>query len=370
MRFVAADDFRAALAGLPSIVQARAAPSTTVLVKQHDPARPRVATRWDWLMQRLRWLPGSIFVMGGGALVALMVLYTFVWIEPSLAGRFIPPILGSVLLGTGLMVLGLLLWALAELTRTPEGLRFSAKNGWASGVQTAARKGVPLDEPDEMGETALMHASSKGHAEVVKVLLLHGVDAGAVSSLGQTAIEIAYARGHGDIVALLQKERRPPRPPETTVGRRPSARRWLVGSALLGAALLVGYRWLYDPWPTPISYEEMRQLVLDKKVKTIEVQSGAILGEVHNPNEHPNLTRGRFLTQVPAGRNVNTDLVVRGSFPPGMKIIQSTTTTPQVPPPWWSIGVVLGIPAAQAWLIGWPLGSNQWFPMLRGERRG
>jgi hypothetical protein len=270
-RFVAAGDFRAALGVPASLVPARTEPSSTLLLQPSAaPGQPWASTRW--LLRRLPWLLGSIPVALSGALVAWIVLYSITETSVSLVGRLLPPSLVTLLPGSGLMVVGLLLWALVEMSWTPQGLRWAAKQGWWWCVRSGASQGVPLDVPDEVGETALMHAAAGGHTEVVKVLLLHGVDSRAVSSLGQTAVEIAYARGHGAIVALLQKESRPPRPPTSAPARQPAARGWLVGSALLGAMVVVWYNWVSEPWPTRISYEEVRQLVLDRKVKSIEIQ--------------------------------------------------------------------------------------------------
>ena len=57
---------------------------------------------------------------------------------------------------------------------------------------------------DHVGMTALMHASSAGHAEVVRLLL----EAGAAKDLhgfgsGTTALGCAAAAGHAEIVQLL-----------------------------------------------------------------------------------------------------------------------------------------------------------------------
>jgi hypothetical protein len=376
-RFVAADDFRAALGACTSAAPARAEIfATTLLPKQ--PATLRSLSRWSWWLRRLRWLPGAAAVMFGGLFVAMLVLLLFTGLaQPGSAGP--PPLMafigGTLLIGLPLMLLGIWLWALAELSFTPEGLRWSAKTGWTGRVRAAAENGVQLDVPDELGETALMLAAAKGQTEVVKVLLLHGVDSSAVSSLGQTAVEIAYARGHGDIVALLQKERRAPHPPERVIGEGPSVRRWLPICAVLGAALVVWYNWITDPWPTRISYEEVRQLVRDKQVKYIQIQprdnpnKGLLYGEVPVPERHPRLGRGGFWAEIPQQVNVFPDL--NGLNPPGSRALpinQSATRRSQ-PPPHWSIAVVLAVPALIAWLLGLPVGSSNWFPMLPRQRR-
>jgi hypothetical protein len=238
----------------------------------------------------------------------------------------------------------------------------------ASRARAAAANGVPLDEPDDLGETALMHAAAAGHTEVVKVLLLAGVDTNVVSSLGQTAVEMASARGHGDVVALLQKEARPPRPPGRRPGRRPSARRWLLGSALAGATLVVGYNWVYSPWPTQISFEEVKKLVQAKGVKSLTAGSGPVKGEVKAPLDHPNLARGRFWADVPATGNAAQEL---RRLDPTLQLVSKGPIweSNYRPPPAWGIGLLLGGPALVAALAGWPVGGRHWFPMLRPPRR-
>jgi hypothetical protein len=269
-----------------------------------------------------------------------------------------------------IVLLGLCLWMLAELPCTPEGLWLSARKGWTWLVRAAARNGVPLDLPDELGETALMQAADAGHTDVVKVLLLEGVDTRAVSSLGQTAVEIAYARGRGDIVALLQKEARPPRPRSAGPGRQPSARAWLFCSMLLGASLVAAYNWIYDPWPTVITFKEVEELVQARQLKTITVTGRGIRGDTTAPGKDQPGTpfQGQFWAEAPGeGNAVKPDAItmLRTTNPNLIVNAMAGAGHEGRPPSRWSLALVLGIPAVLAVLLGWPVGARFWFPMLR-----
>ena len=365
-RFTDAREFGAALAGLST--PAIPAPSATLVLAKpvtlSDSPSPR---RIAWVIRRARWLVGAGFVAGGGVILALMTLSVFTDETETMPYRLVPAFGISLLFALPSLLLGPCLWHLAELSQVPQGLWSAAKSGAAGAVRAAARRGFSLDIPDDLGETALMHAAGGGHTEVVKILLVHGVDTGTISSLGQTTAEIARARGHADILALLQKESRPPRPTSSMPSTQPSARRWMMGSALFGALLLVGYHWYYDPWPTRISFFEMDQLVRAKQVGIVQVKGIKVVGEVKNPGDHPQLLRGRFSTDVPDGYHVTAESLKK--LDPSMRTSQSSPGKLSRAPSDWSIVLLLGIPALIAALVGWPLGSAYWFPILRPWRR-
>jgi hypothetical protein len=366
-RFGDARDFSAALGGLAAPAPIDTAP-TIALPARQETKEPRRATGRGWVMRRLRWLGGAVFVAGGGLMAALFLLNA---VTADSGGPLVGAVAGTLLVAVPLMLLGLLCWFWVEVSFVPEGLRYAAEKGLAGWVRSAAANGVPLDLSDDMGETALMHAAAGGHTDVVKVLLLYGADTRRVSPLGQTAIEIASARGHGDVVALLQKDTRPQRVPDTVPGPRPSARRWLMGSALLGAAPVVWYYWGAPTWPTQVSADEVRQLVQTKQVRTIEADRRSVQGEVKSPAEHPHLRRGRFWAEFPSGEKGLHSRALRElhQLDPNVSFTWRIGSTTDRPPPAWSVVLLLGVPVGVAALVGWPLGAASWFPVLRPTRR-
>jgi hypothetical protein len=356
-RFLLAADFDASLAGMAGAVT-RDRSQTLELRADRPVERPAapVAEDWrSWLMRRLRRLPGAALVAGGSAVLAYLVMYFFSTQYEK--GRLLPVIFAPPFSAIPLVLLGAGWWSLVELCWAPEGVLHAARHGWTWCIRAAVHNGVPLGVADDMGETPLMHAAAGGHTEVVKVLLLQGVDTTAVSSLRQTAIEIAYARGHAPIVALLQKETRPPPPPTTLARRPPSARRWLVVSALVGAAFVVWFNWVNDPWPTRIEFDVVWALVNNNEVKQIQTNNFIVRGEVKFPAQHGELAQGCFWAVLPSE---NRSLPLHRN--PPLNYIQAST---HPPPPGWSILLIVGIPLLVALLVSWPLGAAHWYPLLR-----
>ena len=56
---------------------------------------------------------------------------------------------------------------------------------------------------DNNEKTALMWASSHGHAKIAKLLISEGADVNAVDSFGSNALMKAIRQGHIQIVELL-----------------------------------------------------------------------------------------------------------------------------------------------------------------------
>lgn len=63
--------------------------------------------------------------------------------------------------------------------------------------------GCDVNEKDENGCDALMHASFFGHLDVVETLLRHGADVGTRARNRTTALMAAIQNGHSDIARLL-----------------------------------------------------------------------------------------------------------------------------------------------------------------------
>jgi hypothetical protein len=232
------------------------------------PARPR-----SWTAARaLGWLAGGILV----AAAALVVSGPTAWVVTSIPGTHFwgqDYFFGTVLLLVAVLLawLGAMLWQVTELYYTPEGLRYWAKSGSLEHVARLVAFGVPLDEPDELGKTALIHATTNCHAELVQLLSLKGADAGLRDFYGQSAQDIARANGRWDIVALLE--------PSATMsgglkkvdaGRawRPSASWAFLAFSFLGAVL--GGLVCVLSVPYPISEEHFLTLAAAGQVKGVE----------------------------------------------------------------------------------------------------
>jgi ankyrin repeat protein len=89
-------------------------------------------------------------------------------------------------------------------------LHFCAVEGFLEGVRFLAEAGVPVNAPNEFGDTALMDAVRLGRAEIVKVLLQFGADPNAKSPTCDPLLDQAVVAGNVPIVeALLDAGARP-----------------------------------------------------------------------------------------------------------------------------------------------------------------
>eukprot|EP01050_Picozoa_sp_SAG11_P006636 SAG11_NODE_522_length_8776_cov_6.087242_9_plen_454_part_00 len=71
-------------------------------------------------------------------------------------------------------------------------------------IQTLIRQGrVDVNQPDVVGDTALMLAAESGRATLVTLLLAHKADCHARSSDGMTSLMLAAQRSHADVVEIL-----------------------------------------------------------------------------------------------------------------------------------------------------------------------
>ncbi len=75
--------------------------------------------------------------------------------------------------------------------------------GEAADVKRILDAGMDINLADAEGRTALMYASSWGHAGVVKMLLARGADTGISDKQGATALSLAVAEGKDSAVSLL-----------------------------------------------------------------------------------------------------------------------------------------------------------------------
>lgn len=79
-----------------------------------------------------------------------------------------------------------------------------AKTGDSAAVRTLLETGANVNETDETGWTALMHAVDNGHKATVLALLKGGADVNYnAAHAGGTALMVAAYRGHIDIIDVL-----------------------------------------------------------------------------------------------------------------------------------------------------------------------
>uniref|UniRef100_A0A131Y8L9 Putative proteasome prosome n=1 Tax=Ixodes ricinus TaxID=34613 RepID=A0A131Y8L9_IXORI len=73
-------------------------------------------------------------------------------------------------------------------------------------VNFLLQQGSPVDCADEAQWTALMIASSVGHADIVSSLLERGAQVNAVNQTGHTSLHYAASKGHLEVARLLLEQ--------------------------------------------------------------------------------------------------------------------------------------------------------------------
>jgi Ankyrin repeats (3 copies)/Ankyrin repeat len=102
-------------------------------------------------------------------------------------------------------------YSLADLIE-PSGnypLSVAVKRGNVEIVKLLLKKGAGahINDTDDLGETALMHAAKRNFPEVVALLLENGAFSGIENENGKTARELAMKDGHKDVIAVLDEFR-------------------------------------------------------------------------------------------------------------------------------------------------------------------
>jgi serine/threonine-protein phosphatase 6 regulatory ankyrin repeat subunit B len=82
-------------------------------------------------------------------------------------------------------------------------LLLACANGMYQVVDTLIRNGANVNETDDFGNTAIMHASINGHLEILQLLYRNGGDLNARGTLGQTALTKAKISRKVDVVVWL-----------------------------------------------------------------------------------------------------------------------------------------------------------------------
>lgn len=82
-------------------------------------------------------------------------------------------------------------------------IRAAARGDPPEFVRFLVGEGHDVNQKDEYGQDALMHAAFFGHLDVVEVLLACGADVNARNNRGCTALMAATQNGHGSVARLL-----------------------------------------------------------------------------------------------------------------------------------------------------------------------
>ena len=79
----------------------------------------------------------------------------------------------------------------------------AARSGDLQRLRQLLAHGAPLDQLDRYGQTALMLAAARGHAEVAQWLAECGANLNHTAKYGLSALMLAVLRGHIDVARTL-----------------------------------------------------------------------------------------------------------------------------------------------------------------------
>jgi hypothetical protein len=198
------------------------------------------------------------------------------------------------------------IWGYVEARYVPEGLHHFARSGLLGWAQRALAKGVPVDAPDDLGETPLLLAVLHGQREMVKLLILSGANPSIPDRLGQTPLDAARTKGHADIADILRRNSRATdsTSPDESSARRLHARRRVLADVVLAASVIVLLVFLFSD-RREITPDDFARLIEAKQLKAILFHDQCLSGEVKDP-DHPvvrslGLAGGRFWTPISLG---------------------------------------------------------------------
>jgi len=86
---------------------------------------------------------------------------------------------------------------------TAGDLRGAALSGDFQTVNESIEQGIPVDDTDELGRTALMFAAFNGHNEVIDLLIEHGAEVDLENDEGRTSLMFAASGPFSETVSLL-----------------------------------------------------------------------------------------------------------------------------------------------------------------------
>jgi hypothetical protein len=258
--------------------------STAALPAVTTPATPR--KRDSEALRVAGWLAGDFFVLAPSLLLFAAAGAPNGSAMASLIFFSVPALL--------LALVGVCIWGVVESLYVPEGLLYFAGHNMRGCAAGALVRGVTCNVQNELGETPLLLAVSKGHSEMVKILLLSGADPTIPDRFGLTALGLAQAQGRRDMTNLMGQNgnnagsARPDHPPV----RRSHTRRRLLVLALAGALL-----WIAATIATcervEINALQFDDLGMAGELATLDLhvvhavnQAGYVSGEVKDP-DHP-----------------------------------------------------------------------------------
>jgi ankyrin repeat protein len=81
--------------------------------------------------------------------------------------------------------------------------RHAAQSGDIEALESQLAAGLDVDARDRYGQTALMLAAMRGHADTVAWLVDHGAELDHVAKFGLSATMLAVVNGHTDVIDIL-----------------------------------------------------------------------------------------------------------------------------------------------------------------------
>ncbi|MDJ1463719.1 ankyrin repeat domain-containing protein [Nitratireductor sp. GZWM139] len=87
----------------------------------------------------------------------------------------------------------------------PDAIVYAAYDGEYDLVRSLLERGDDVNVKTELGESALLAATTSGYLGIVEVLLENGADVNAEDVDGTTAMDVAASRNYDDFCVLLRK---------------------------------------------------------------------------------------------------------------------------------------------------------------------
>ncbi|OMJ15332.1 26S proteasome non-ATPase regulatory subunit 10 [Smittium culicis] len=88
-----------------------------------------------------------------------------------------------------------------DLNQTP--LHYAASKGYSEICQKLLQKGASVNEPNSLGQTPIFKAASRGHYGIVQLLIDSGASVSISDKIGNTPLHLACEEAYGDLSILL-----------------------------------------------------------------------------------------------------------------------------------------------------------------------